>query len=194
MKVIVWDVDDVLNDLMGEWLRLCWKRENPQCSLEYSMITSNPPHELLGVAKEIYLKSLDAFRQRHFKNLQPLPEMLEWFGLHGNRAHHIALTSVPIKAAHYSAEWVFSHFGKWIRSFNIVPSPRPEDPPEIGSSSKADYICSFSRADIVVEDNPDTLTSMKNLGIRTVPMPRPWNRFPGVPADALAQLNSLILG
>jgi hypothetical protein len=193
MKVIMWDVDDVLNDLMGEWFMSSWMKTHPDCSLDYSMITRNPPHELFGVPKEEYLESLDAFRQNHFKDLKPLPDMQEWFSLHGHMARHIVVTSVPLKSAHCSAEWVFTHFGRWIRSFNIVPSFRPGDALETGATSKAEYIRSFSKIDIVVEDSPETLRSMEELGIRTVTIPRPWNQSFGVTADALAQLNSLII-
>jgi hypothetical protein len=193
MKVIMWDVDDVLNDLMGEWFRSSWQKTHPECPMEYSLITSNPPHELLGVPKEEYLESLDAFRQNNFKDLKPLPEMLDWFSLHGHKARHIVVTSVPLKSAHCSAEWVFTHFGRWIRSFNIVPSPRPGDAPETGSTTKAEYISAFDRIDIVVEDSPETLRSMEDLGIQTVTVPRPWNQSFGVTTDALAQLDSLIV-
>jgi len=193
MKVIMWDMDDVLNDLMGEWLRSSWLITHPECAMEYSMITCNPPHELLGVHKEEYLKSLDAFRQNHFKDLKPLPEMLEWFSLHGHKARHVVVTSVPIKAAHYSAEWVFTNFGHWIYSFNIVPSPRPDDPPVVGANTKADYLrANFSRIDLVVEDNPETLESMKSQGIDTVTIPRPWNGAQGSLGEALSRLTDLI--
>ena len=189
----MWDVDDVLNDLMGEWFRMSWLKNHPECSLDYSMIIHNPPHELLGVSKVEYLNSLDAFRHNHFKDLNPLPEMLEWFSNNGSKAHHIVVTSVPLKAAHLSAEWVFKHFGRWIRSFNIVPSPRPGEAPEKEITTKAEYIRSFSKIDIVVEDSHETLRSMEEIGINTVAIPRPWNEFCGVTSDALTQLNSLIV-
>lgn len=193
MKVIMWDVDDVLNDLMGEWFRSSWQKTHPECPLEYSMITRNPPHELLGVPREEYLSSLDVFRQNCFKNLKPIPEMQEWFSLHGHKAQHIVVTSVPLKAAHCSAEWVFTHFGRWIRSFNIVPSPRAGDATETGATTKAEFIRSFSKIDIVMEDSPETLRSMEKLGIKTVTVPRPWNQSSGVTSDALALLSSLIV-
>jgi len=45
MKAIMWDVDDVLNDLMGEWFRTRWIPLHPQCPVDYLGITVNPPHE-----------------------------------------------------------------------------------------------------------------------------------------------------
>lgn len=193
--MIMWDVDDVLNDLMGEWFRSSWRKTYPECSLEYSMITSNPPHELLDVPKEKYLDSLDEFRLHHFQDLMPLPEMQEWFSLHGHMARHIVVTSVPLKSAHCSAEWVFTHFGRWIRSFNIVPSLRPDDPPDLCGTNKADYLrATFSKVDVVVEDNPCNIDSMKRLGIDTVTIPRPWNGVRGTIGEALTELTGLIAG
>lgn len=170
----MWDVDDVLNDLMGEWLRSKWLPMHPKCPVDYQGISVNPPHELLGVDKREYLDSLDAFRNNSFRALKPIPEMLEWFRLHGRKAEHIVVTSVPVLAAHHSAEWVFTHFGEWVRSFNIVPSPR-EGSRDHGATSKSDFIRIFSKVDVVVEDNLETIRSMREMDLSTVTIPRPWN-------------------
>lgn len=174
MKAIMWDVDDVLNDLMGEWFRSRWIPLHPQCPVDYLGITVNPPHELLGVDKTEYLESLDAFRNDSFREMKPIPEMVNWFRLHGRKAEHFVVTSVPVIAAHCSAEWVFSHFGEWVRSFNIVPSPR-EGSRDHGANSKADFIRNLPKVDIVVEDNPETILSMRQMGISVVTIPKPWN-------------------
>lgn len=174
MKVIMWDVDDVLNNLMGEWFRSTWKPLHPACSLDYQGITKNPPHDLLGVDKQVYLQSLDSFRRQSFNVLKPIPEMVDWFRLYGCKAEHVVVTSVPVIAAHQSAEWVFTHFGEWVRSFNIVPSPR-EGSRDHGATSKSDFMRTFSKVDIVVEDNPETIRSMREMGISAVTIPRPWN-------------------
>jgi hypothetical protein len=193
MKVIMWDVDDVLNDLMGEWFRKSWLPKHPECVLGYEGITRNPPQELLGVTRKEYLTSLDEFRLSSFRDLEPLVEMREWFALHGHKARHIVVTSVPIQSSSRSAEWVFTHFGRWIHSFNIVPSPRSDDPPGLGATTKADYLrATFSRVDLVVEDNPETLESMKRQGIETVTIPRPWNGAQGTLGGALSLLSQMI--
>ena len=191
MKVIMWDVDDVLNDLMGEWFRSSWLPHHPECPVTYSGITVNPPHELLGVSKHEYLASLDVFRQKYFKDLKPLPEILKWFQLHGKKAEHLVVTSVPIIASQHSAEWVFTYFGEWVRSFNIVPSTRAGNH-DYGAKSKADYIRTFSKVDLVVEDNPETLRSMKELGIETVTIPRPWNESTETIETTLTGLTKLL--
>jgi FMN phosphatase YigB (HAD superfamily) len=191
MKAIMWDVDDVLNDLMGEWFRSRWIPLHPQCPVDYLGINVNPPHELLGVDKREYLESLDAFRNDSFRYLKPIPEMLEWFRQHGRKAEHIVVTSVPLIAAHHSADWVFSHFGEWVRSFNIVPSTR-EGSRDHGTTSKSDYIRTFSKVDIVVEDNPETIRSMREMGISTVTIPRPWNDSRETLESTLTGLANLI--
>ena len=187
----MWDVDDVLNDLMGEWFRSSWLPLHPECPVEYSGITENPPHELLRVSRSEYLVSLDSFRETSFAALKPLPEMLEWFQLYGDKAEHLVVTSVPILAAHHSADWVFKHFGLWIRSFNLVPSLRGGIPNH-GAKTKAEYIRTFSKVDIVVEDNPETICSMKNLGIETVTVPRPWNQSKEPLEKTLCSLTCLL--
>jgi len=191
MKAIMWDVDDVLNDLMGEWFRSRWIPLHPQCPVDYLGITVNPPHELLGVDKREYLESLDAFRNDSFRELKPIPEMIDWFRIHGRKAEHFVVTSVPVTAAHLSAEWVFFHFGKWVRSFNIVPSPRDEDHKH-GVSSKSDFLRAFSKVDIVVEDNPETIHFMREMGISTVTIPRPWNDSKKTLESTLSGLANLV--
>lgn len=190
-KVIMWDVDDVLNDLMGVWFRSRWIPLHPQCPVDYRGITVNPPHELLGVDKREYLESLDAFRNDSFRELKPIPEMIDWFRLHGGKAEHLVVTSVPLIVAHLSAEWVFSHFGKWVRSFNIVPSPREGDR-DHGVSSKSDFLRAFAKVDIVVEDNPETIRSMREMGISTVTIPRPWNDSRETLESTLSGLANLV--
>ena len=49
MKTIIWDVDDVLNDLMYSWFQEHRDLYNPDSTLKYQDITQNPPHEILGI-------------------------------------------------------------------------------------------------------------------------------------------------
>ena len=74
---IAWDVDDVLNSLTTEWFAQYKKEHN--ISLAFTDLTSNPPHNLLGIRKQEYLDSLDKFRAQHLMDLPPNSEMLFWF-------------------------------------------------------------------------------------------------------------------
>ena len=52
MKTVIWDVDDVLNDLMRCWFEKSWLLSHPECTLTYEDLTQNPP------SKEGYLRWL----------------------------------------------------------------------------------------------------------------------------------------
>ena len=192
MKTIVWDVDDVLNDLMRVWFEQSWRPAHPQERLDYAGISRNPPHALLGVPKHEYLASLDAFRLSPAgSDLQPIPEVCEWFARHGHRFRHAALTATPLRAAAVSAAWVMQHFGQWVRSFHVIPSPRHGPSIPVYDQTKEEFLNWWRRADILVEDNADNAAAAERLGMRAILMPRPWNGGRGAPAEALAPLAAL---
>jgi len=122
MLTIVWDVDDVLNDLMAAWFRQCWLPAHPDCRVTYAALRENPPHAVLGIEKAEYLLSLDRFRSSDGgRRLAPNPEILRWMGEHGHRFRHMALTARPLASAGDAAEWVFRHFGNYIRCYGVAP-------------------------------------------------------------------------
>jgi hypothetical protein len=175
MKTIVWDVDDVLNDLMRVWFERAWLPAHRSCTLSYGQLAANPPHEILGVSLKEYQESLDAFRRTEPGRLEPVPEVLAWFHTHGCGFRHIALSSVPLCATEVSAAWVLKHFGCWIRSFNVVPSRREGDGAIDYDQDKADFLRWWGRADIFIDDNRFNVEAACALGIESVLMPRPWN-------------------
>ena len=175
MKTIVWDVDDVLNDLTGNWFEQQWLPQHPHCLVGYSELTVNPPHRVLGVSRESYLESLDEFRLTRMADLAPVPEVREWFERHGREFRHVALSAVPLRAAHISAGWVMRCFGRWIRSFHFVPSPRQDDPPFHYDQSKGEFLRWLGLGDIMVDDQPVNLAAAAGLGLCSVLYPRPWN-------------------
>ena len=93
----------------------------------------------------------------------------------GANYRHIALTAVPLRLAHISADWVYRHFGNWIRSFNIVPSPRKTDPDFNYDMSKKEFLQWLSQGDILVDDNLVNIEGARTLGLKVVIFPRPWN-------------------
>ena len=189
MQTIVWDVDDVLNDLMRAWYEQAWLPAHPQCAFRYAELTENPPQRLLGVSQEQYLASLDAFRlSERGRDLTPLPEVVAWFRQSGARFRHMALTATPLLSAPLSAGWVMRHFGVWIRSFHFIPSPRQGQSAPEYDQSKADFLRWFGHADVLVEDNLVQLEAARRLSMQTVLIPRPWNGSRQTIGDALMTL------
>jgi len=175
LLTIAWDIDDVLNHFTEQWLRECKKQNSVSESASYESLTVNPPHELLNISLDEYLLSLDSFREDFMSDLQPVTETLGWFEEHGHKFRHIALTAVPYKFAPKSASWVITYFGKWIRSFNYVPSYRSFDDIPSYDSDKKSFLSWLNNVDILIEDNEHNIQGAQELGIKTCMFPQPWN-------------------
>ena len=192
MLTIAWDVDDVLNDLMGTWLEQEWLPTHPQCHAARQDLRANPPLEAIGASLDEYLVSLDRFRQiRYLAELQPLPEARQWFESYGHGFRHIALTAVPLDCASISAAWVMRHFGAWIRSFHFVPSPRPGDSAPVYDRTKQEFLDWMGKTAVLVDDHSGNVESARRAGIRGVLVPRPWNQGKGAVAEAFRELENL---
>lgn len=193
MKTVVWDVDDVLNDLMKAWFAHWVSKQGGVFHLTFDELTVNPPHELLGIGRSEYLASLDDFRlSGGAAKLQPLSEVFAWFRQNGDSCRNIALTATPLRAAPASAEWVMRNFGRWIRSYNLVPSPRETEDAGAGHATKSDFLRWWGKADILVDDNEENVAGALSAGIQAVLFPRPWNSSKLSVAEALASLTELI--
>ena len=193
MLTIAWDVDDILNDLMCFWLVDKWLLEHPDCRVSFKQITENTPERIIKSTLEEYQLSLDSFRlSGAYARLEPNPEILAWFRESGDKARHIALTAVPVKAAHISADWVLKNFGRWIRTFNFIPSLRVDDAAPEYDRSKADYLKWSSKVDVLVEDSEDNISQAKELGIKGILVARPWNKSNLSVKEALTELNKLL--
>jgi hypothetical protein len=188
MITIVWDVDDVLNDLLRDWRA----RPGAPAGAPYDALAHNPPHEQLAISREAYLASLDAFREERYDRVAPLAETLAWFERHGDRARHVALTAVPAPFAHRSAEWVVRHYGRWIRTFAFTPS-RGAGPTRPDAAVKTEYLRWLGKGEVYVDDREDNVRAVEALGLRGVLFPRPWNRARDEPiARALDRLTSYL--
>jgi hypothetical protein len=175
MLTIAWDIDDVLNELMSEWFSW-WKSSHPACDLLFEEITVNPPHELLGISLNAYLKSLDQFRLERYSLLMPNTDVVKWFKKNGFRAHHIVLSAVPVDCAHESAAWVMRYFGLWIRGFHYIPSGRAEKEAPVYDQTKADFLKRTRIADIFVDDSSRNVDQAKAVGVKSYLVDRPWNQ------------------
>lgn len=175
MQTIVWDVDDVLNDLMHQWFSRGWKQEHPATTVEYCELRENPPHVSLGATREEYLTSMDAFRKTDAGiHLQPNAEVLAWFAAHGSKFRHVALTSRPLETVPDVAAWVMRYFGKWIRCFGVVPTRTREGVP-MYDCGKGDYLLWLGKGDVLIDDTPENLRQAAEIGVKTLVWPQPWN-------------------
>jgi phosphoglycolate phosphatase-like HAD superfamily hydrolase len=175
MRTIVWDVDDVLNNLMQTWLEHAWKPAHPECSVTYAEITENPPHRVLGVRESEYFASLDEFRQSDAaRYMKPNGAILQWLRSHGDCYRHVALTARPLSSTPQAAEWLFRHFGDYFRCFGVVPSRREPGTPRY-DRNKGDFLAWLGGADLLVDDSPENVKAAEALGIDGALYPQPWN-------------------
>lgn len=189
MHTIAWDIDDVLNDLMRVWLDEWWRPAHPECQVTYEEIVANPPHEILGVTLGEYLASLDAFRlSACFAQLLPRPEIMAWFEKHGAGYRHLALTAVPLRCAPGSAAWVLRYFGRWIRSFHVIPSPRSDERIPNYDRSKEEFLRRVKGIDALIDDQAGHVAGAEQVGVRGLLFPAPWNGSRERVADLLQQL------
>lgn len=190
MKTIVWDVDDVLNDLTRLWLD-AWRVAHPSC-VAYKDLTRNPPDSALGIALEEYLESLDLFRQsRAYRDMPPVADVKEWFVLNGKKFRHAALTAAPLRAASASAWWTLTHFGEWIRAFHFVPSKRNGEMIVEYDRSKAEFLRRRGDVDLFVDDNAENVAGATQAGINALLFPRPWNGSKMAVPELLARVAAL---
>jgi hypothetical protein len=172
---IAWDIDDVLNDFMRNWLDYIKASGECSGSFKYNDLTTNPPHGIFDGELDRYLASLDAFREKSLPGLAPQKKMLEWFEKNGHEYRHIALTAIPRRFAPESASWLMKHFGKWIRSYNFVPSFRANDIIPSYDDDKKGFLTWIGKVDLLIEDNEKNILDAYSLGIKTCMFPRPWN-------------------
>jgi hypothetical protein len=191
MRTIVWDVDDVLNDLMYQWFSRGWKQERAAESSEYRKLTENPPHVSLGVTQEEYLASMDAFRKTDAGiHLKPNAEVLEWFSAHGSKFRHIALTARPLETAPEIAAWVMRYFGAWIRCFGVVPTRTMKGVP-VYDRGKGDYLRWLGKGDVLIDDTRENLRQAAKIGMKTFAWPQPWNDSQLTTTEILQKLTNM---
>jgi hypothetical protein len=187
---IIWDLDDTLNELMKEWL--VWRSSDAPVNataVDFASIRENPPHRLLHMDLRDYLASLDRFRNSSAaREMRPVQLVAEWFEKHGFAFEHHVVTARPVATVPAAAEWVFRHFGRWVRHFHFTPARRAnEDVPDSGAS-KRDIISQFSRADFFVDDSADNLEAARGLVGQVLLVPQPWNGGGGTIAEVLDAL------
>jgi hypothetical protein len=190
MKTIVWDIDDVLNDLTRAWFETEWLPKHPVCRLGYEALNANPPHELLGVSESEYLQSLDRFRwSPQAASREPDQALVRWFRGCGDQYRHIALTARPTQTVFPALQWLLRHFGAWFQTFGFVPSRRPGQTSGQPERTKGDYLAWLGRADIFIDDHPEHCRAAQQLGIRSFLVAQPWNESRSTLGDILESMS-----
>ncbi len=98
---------------------------------------------------------------------------------------------MPLRYAPISAGWVLRYFGRWIRSFNFVPSNRSGESLPAYDGSKQDFLSWWGKASVLVDDHAENVALAQKAGVRAVLMPRPWNNGPGAVEETFQQLENL---
>lgn len=106
----------------------------------------------------------------------------------------MALTATPLDTAPVAAAWTLRHFGAWVRSFHLVPSPRDNQPIIQDELDKGEYLYSLGKGNVLVDDSPANLEAARQYGVVGVLIPRPWNRDDGSIGEALERLTGLMGG
>lgn len=177
---------------MRAWFMETWRPIHPQCTLDYDGIAENPPDRVLGIDRSEYLESIDSFRASEAARcMTPNPAIVEWLSEHGSRCRHIALTARPLKSVPHAAEWVFRHFGTYMRAFGVVPVRLPAGSP-VYDRSKAEFLHWFGGASVLIDDSADNISAAQAAGLEGILYPRPWNGGAGTAADVLHRLSSLV--
>ena len=132
-----------------------------------------------------------ALGREHKPLVSPVPEVLAWFRQYGEHFRHIALTATSLHGAPASAAWVMRHFGRWLRSFHVIPSPREGEQIPAYDRTKEDFLRWYGRVDILIDDNPFNVAAAQALDIQTILIPRPWNQSRLTLAEALDALTGL---
>ena len=176
MHLIVWDIDDVLNDLMRVWLEQYWRPCHPECLVKFEQLLQNPPHRALGVSEREYLASLDEFRWSEMAKTMPPNSFIQaWFKTRGSRYRHMALTARPLAALPIAAEWMFRHFGGYIRTMSAVPSRLGSDLPTY-DLTKGEFLSWAAAAAVLVDDSETNVKEAAKRGVKGVVFPQPWNQ------------------
>lgn len=172
--LLIWDIDDVLNTLMQQYVAYGLP-ENAK-KLSYKELTENPPHDLLGISKEDYLFSLDRVRAGGFYNLPPRSEVMAFFDECGHLFDHIVLSAVPLRFMEKSSAWVLHYFGDWIQSCLFIPSHRPDrDVKSQLFASKAEAMKFFGPRAVLIDDSVKNVEETRSAGGRALYFPAPWN-------------------
>jgi len=191
----VWDVDDVLNPLMRDWLEY-QKQLGSVCSkFEYADLINPDFSETLGWPRQKFLFALDEFRLKFQRRLEPNKLIKNWFRQNqAMNVKHVALTATPRTVSDVSRDWVSQNFGEFVDDFHLAPSARDTD--LLPRKRKQDFYMEFKaeyREVIAIDDRPDNLNDARDAGISILCWPQPWNGSLLDSESTLKELSKMII-
>ncbi len=193
MLTIAWDRDDVLCELMRSWFVDAFRPAHPDSTASFEDIADNPPLTSLGMTRQDYLGSLDAFRASPaFVDMPPAPDVLDWFERNGDNYRHVVVTATTLASAADAAAWTFRHFGRWVRGFHLLPALRDGDDLPAHDADKGSILARLDGVAVLVDDSPKNIAAAEAVGVPGVLVPQPWNDAPGTLTDALGRLDALL--
>jgi hypothetical protein len=194
--LILWDVDDVLNQLMKEWLESWHQQEGiGRSHVSFDQLTDNPPHNQIGISLQEYHRSLDEFRNSlAARDLIPNKQVLHWFNQHGRDHVHIALTARPTLTMPNQAAWIYNHFGRWIQSVVAVAPARKyvDSQQHAVFQTKAAYAKWLGKPSVLIDDNQENIASVKGICPFALLFPQPWNASRQKADEVLSQLTEYL--
>lgn len=190
MKTICWDVDNVLNNLIEEWL-IYYKYVNlgKYDHIKFNQLLHYNLYNSLNITEKEFIESLDYFTINYYKTLKPNKVILNWFTLYGHLTHNIVLTAFPLRYIEISAQWVLKYYGQWIRSYAFTPLEIREDT-IIYDKTKSDYINRMGNIDIFIEDSEKNI--LNSQATNNLILKRPWNNSEMDEIRLLKEINNLI--
>ena len=194
--LILWDVDDVLNQLMKEWLKNWHRQEGAgRPHVSFDQLTENPPYNQVGISLQEYHQLLDKFRNSPAgRDLIPNKQVLQWFNQYGRGHIHIALTARPVLTMSNQAAWIYDHFGQWIQSVVAVAPVRKHvgNQQPAAFQTKAAYAQWLGKPSVLIDDNQENIASVKGICSFALLFPRPWNESRQRVDEVLSQLTQYL--
>lgn len=191
MKTIIWDIDDVLNNLTETWFTGCFLPTNSACGLSYADLSDNPPCSSLQISMQDYLASIDAYRSVADSEMEPRWTILDWLWHNGAAYRHVALTSRPLSAVSSASYWVFRHLGSYVRTVAVAPKPIPREVPQF-DRDKISYLRWLGHFTVLVDDDINVVGAARRAGLRAVLFPQPWNQCRDTVDQCLGKLSALL--
>jgi hypothetical protein len=175
--LVVWDIDDVLNPLMHEWLKHQKSTKRIDPSFSYESLIDPDFSQTLKWGRNSFLESLDEFRLQFQSKLLPNRMIQNWFENQSKiQIKHVALTATPRVVSEISRNWLQVNFGTHITDFFLAPSARDND--DLPRMTKLDFYQQFTtefKQVIAIDDRQDNLANAKTAGASTLCWPQPWN-------------------